>query len=111
MEFKKGEAAAIGKAMYEKIRDVMEDNYWGHMVVIDVKSGDYEIGGPGEDDFTVTTRLLERRPDAYTWGELVGYPVTCSIGGGVIEPLPQRRKGREQPNSAQTLPSSLALET
>ena len=110
MEFKKGEAAAIGKAMYEKIRDQMEDNYWGHMVVIDVKSGDYEIGGAGEDDFTVTMRLRERRPDAYTWGELVGYPVTCSIGGGVIEPLPRRRKGREQPNSTPTLPSSLALD-
>ncbi len=110
MEFKKGEVAAIGQAMYEKIRDVMEDNYWGHMVVIDVKSGDYEIGAAGEDDFTVTTRLLERRPDAYTWGELVGYPVTASFVGP-IEPLPRRRKSREQPNSLQTLPSNLALET
>ena len=110
MEFKKGEAAAIGQAMYEKIRDVMEDNYWGHMVVIDVKSGDYEIGGPGEDDFTVTTRLRERRPDAYTWGELVGYPVTASFVGP-IEPLPRRRKSREQTISLQTLPSNLALGT
>ena len=110
MEFKKGEAAAIGRAMYEKIRDVMEDNYWGHMVVIDVKSGDYEIGGPSEDDFTVTTRLRERRPDAYTWGELVGYPVTASFVGP-IEPLPRRRKSGEQTNSLETLPSNLALET
>ncbi len=111
MEFKKGEAAAIGQAMYEKIRDVMEDNYWGHMVVIDVKSGDYEIGAAGEDDWTVTTRLRERRPDAYTWAEWVGYPVTGSIGGGVIEPLPRRSKSGKQPTSPQTLPSNLALET
>ena len=110
MEFEKGDIAAIGKAMYEKIRDAMEDNYWGHMVVIDVKSGDYEIGGAGEDDFTVTMRLRERRPDAYTWGELVGYPVTASFVGP-IEPLPRRRKSREQTNALQTLPSNLALET
>ena len=45
MEFKEGEAAAIGRAMYAKIRDDMEENHWGQMVVIDVKSGDYEIGG------------------------------------------------------------------
>ncbi len=110
MDLKEGEIAAIGKAMYEKIRDVMEDNYWGRMVVIDVKSGDYEIGGAGEDDFTVTTRLRERRPDAYTWGELVGYPVTASFVGP-IEPLPRRHKSREQTNSLQDLPSNLALET
>ena len=109
MEFKEGEAAAIGRAMYAKIRDVMEDNYWGRMVVIDVKSGDYEIGGAGEDDFTVTTRLRERRPDAYTWGEWVGYPVTASFVGS-IEPLPRRRKEGKQLYSPQALPSNLALE-
>ncbi len=95
MEFKKGEIASIGRAMYDKIRDEMEEHYWGQMVVIDVKSGDYEIGGAGEDDFTVTTRLRERRPEAYTWGELVGYPATCSIGGGALEPLPRRFKKRD----------------
>ena len=109
MEFKKGEAAAIGQAMYEKIRDVMEDNYWGHMVVIDVKSGDYEIGAAREDDWTVTMRLLERRPDAYTWAEWVGYPVTASFVGP-IEPLPRRSKSDKQPASPQTLPSNLALD-
>ena len=109
MEFKKGEVAAIGQAMYEKIRDVMEEYYWGHMVVIDVKSGDYEIGGTGEDDFTVTTRLRERRPDAYTWGELVGYPVTASFVGP-IKPLPRRRGSSKQTNFLPALPSNLALE-
>lgn len=109
MEFKKGEAAAIGKAMYEKIRDDVEEHYWGHMVIIDVKSGDYEIGGTGEDDWTVTTRLRERRPDAYTWGELVGYPVTASFVGP-IDPLPRRRKERKKSSYPPTLPTNLALE-
>ncbi len=109
MEFKEGEAAAIGQAMYEKIRDDMEEHYWGHMVVIDVKSGDYEIGGAGDDDWTVTTRLRERRPDAYTWGELVGYPVTASFVGP-IDPLPRRRKERKQSSYPPTLPTNLAQE-
>ena len=91
MEFKDGEAAAIGQAMYEKIRDDMEEHYWGHMVVIDVKSGDYEIGGKNDDDLTVTMRLLERNPDAYTWGELVGYSAPYSFNGP-LQPLPRRTK-------------------
>ena len=91
MEFEAGSAAAIGRAMYDEIRDEMEEKHWGWMVVIDIHSGDYEIG---EDDLTATLRLLERRPNAYTWGELVGYPATCSIGGGALEPLPRRSNGR-----------------
>ena len=87
MEYKEGEAMAIGKAIYEKIRDDMEENHWGRMVVIDVKSGDYEIG---DDDYEATLRLRKRRPDAYTWGELVGFPATCSIGGGALKPLARR---------------------
>ena len=94
MEFEKGEAAAMGKAMYEKIRDEMEEKYRGRMVVIDVKSGDYEIGGPGEEDIDVTLRLFKRRPDAYTWGELVGYNASCAIGGS-IKPLPKRSENRD----------------
>ena len=91
MEFEKGEVAAIGKAMYEKIRDEMEEKYRGWMVVIDVKSGDYEIA---EDDITGILRLLERQPNAITWGELVGYDASCAIGGS-IRPLPKRPKKRD----------------
>ncbi len=57
--------------MYEQMRAEMEANEWGRMVVIDVNSGDYEVA---DDDLTATTRLFERRPDALTWGEMVGYP-------------------------------------
>ena len=91
MEFKEGEIAAIGKVMYENIRDEMEEKYWGWMVVIDVKSGDYEIA---EDDITGILRLLERQPDAMTWGELVGYNASCAIGGS-IKPLRDRPQNRD----------------
>ena len=46
------------------------------MVVIDVLSGDYEVG---EDDLTATLSLFERRPDALTWGERIGYPAAYRI--------------------------------
>ena len=51
--------------MYAEIREEMEANHWGKMVVIDVNSGDYEIG---DDDLSTTMRLFERRPDAMTVG-------------------------------------------
>lgn len=70
MSVKKQYVPEVGKAMYEKIRAEMEANHWGKMVVIDVNTGDYEIA---DDDLTATTRLFERRPNAITWGELVGY--------------------------------------
>ena len=61
----------VGKARYAEIRAEMEAEHWGKMVVIDVHSGDYEIGS---DDLTASMRLLERHPEAMTWGERVGYP-------------------------------------
>ncbi len=70
MAVKREDIATVGRAMYAEIREEMEANHWGKMVVIDVNSGDYEIG---DDDLTTTMRLFERRPDAMTWGERAGY--------------------------------------
>ena len=64
------EVARLGKEMYARIRDAMEASQWGRMVVIDVNSGDYEVA---DDDLTAILRLLERRPDAMSWVEQVGY--------------------------------------
>ena len=63
--------AAVGRAMYEEIRGELEATQKGKVVVIDVKSGDYEIG---DNDLEATLRMFERRPNALTWGERVGYP-------------------------------------
>ena len=52
----------------------MEANHWGELVVIDVHSGDYEVGeytGP-RSDMEITNRLMKRRPDAFTWAGKVG---------------------------------------
>ena len=77
MPAKKEDIASIGMAMYEEIHAEMEANEWGRMVVIDVNSGDYEVA---DDDLTATTRLFERRPDAVTWGERVGYRAIHYMG-------------------------------
>ena len=63
--------ATVGRAMYEKIREELEVTHKGKIVIIDVKSGDYEIG---DSDLNATLRMFERRPNALTWGEKVGYP-------------------------------------
>ena len=77
--------AAVGKAMYEEIRGELEATQKGRVVIIDVKSGDYEIG---DNDLEATLRMFERRPNALTWGEKVGYPAMYTFRERVsfIEP-------------------------
>ena len=74
MEISGEEVAAVGRKIYEGIREEMEANHWGELVVIDIHSGDYEVGEyQGErSDVELTKRLMKRRPDAFTWAELVG---------------------------------------
>ena len=77
--------AAVGRAMYEEIRGELEATQKGKVVVIDVKSGDYEIG---DNDLETTLRMFERRPNALTWGERIGYPAMYTFRERVsfIEP-------------------------
>ena len=77
MAVKNDDIATTGMSMYEEMRAEMEANEWGRMVVIDVNSGDYEVA---DDDLTATMRLFARRPDAVTWGELVGYRAIHRMG-------------------------------
>ena len=74
MEFTGDEVAAVGQKIYESIRAEMEANHWGELVVIDIHSGDYEVGEYTglQSDVEISKRLLKRRPDAFTWAELVG---------------------------------------
>ena len=67
-----GLAREIGKAIYkDKIEDTLGPEYKGKIVVIDIYSGDYEIG---DTDLETNMRLRARRPGAHTWAEKVGYP-------------------------------------
>ena len=68
-EWKGTGVAEAGRALYEKIASELDETSKGKMVVIDINSGEYEIG---DNDLETTLRLLDRRPDAITWGERVG---------------------------------------
>ena len=72
----KDEIASVGRAMYKRILSEVEVSHRGQMIVIDVNTGDYEIAG---DDLTATMRLMDRKPDAVTWGERIGYPAPYHI--------------------------------
>ena len=83
MQVKAADAAARGQKTYESIRAEMGSAHWSKMAVIDVNSGDYEVA----DDMTAALRLLERRPDTFTWGELIGYPAPYHMGARITAPL------------------------
>ena len=87
MAFNEEDTPAIGRAIYhEKIRPTLGPEYKGKIVVIDVKSGDYEIA---ENSLTASLRLRKRRPDAFTWAERVGYPAVHHMGSR-YRPISQR---------------------
>ena len=72
------DAAIVGRAIYnEKILPTLGPEHKGKVVVIDVNSGDYEIA---DKDLAASLRLRERRPDAYTWAERVGFPAVHRLG-------------------------------
>ncbi len=102
MEFDKTpeEAAVIGRKIYEGIRAEMEANHQGCLVVIDINSGDYEVGEYEgmRTDLELTERLFRRRPDADTWAELVGheYYITAHLSWRqTMEFLAEKAKARQ----------------
>ncbi len=72
------EIVALGQAIYrDRIKELVKHTEKGKLVIIDVKSGDYEID---EDDITAVLRLRERKPDAITYAVRVGYRAVYSLG-------------------------------
>ena len=72
--------ASRGKELYlTKIRGLTRGTAKGDFVVIDVKSGDFEVDS---DDVAATMRLMNRRPNAITWAERVGFPAAYNLRGG-----------------------------
>jgi hypothetical protein len=74
--------ASRGKELYvTKIRDLTRGTAKGDFVVIDIHSGDFEVDS---DDMAATMRLMERRPEAITWAERVGFPAAYNLRGGTL---------------------------
>ena len=68
-----------GEALYqEKIKPVVDPLHYGKFVVIDVETGDYEIGKRMTDASKI---LRERRPESITYGVRVGFLAAYRMGG------------------------------
>jgi hypothetical protein len=76
--FNPEEIAHRGQAIYaEKIRDKVEPAHKGKALVLDIKSGDYEIDA---DEDAACDRIEARRPDGVFYLMRVGYPASLFIG-------------------------------
>ena len=82
-----GEITALGESIYrEQVQSRIGPVEKGTFVVIDIETGDYEID---PRDAAATRRLLERRPEAVTYGVRVGYRAAYRHVGGFR--VPERR--------------------
>jgi uncharacterized OB-fold protein len=73
------EIADKGKEWYEQsIRAKVEPDHAGQVVIIDVDTGEYQLG---DDARMVTRRMLEKKPDATLYGIRIGYPAMSKRGG------------------------------
>ena len=77
-ELSADEIARIGEQWYaEQLRTLVEPAHRGKYLVLDIRSGDYQIA---PDDLTATRELLSRHPDALTYGVRIGYPEAYRLG-------------------------------
>lgn len=84
-KYRSGEVAARGDAIYERIKPKLGNLEKGTFVVIDIESGDYEIG---PDDAACSRALRDRRPSAVTWAARIGYRAAYSHLG--LLPVPEQ---------------------
>lgn len=73
------ETVRRGQEIYEReIRANVEPSRRGEYVVIDVETGDWEVG---KEYHTLSRQMLGRKPDATLCVLRVGYPTAGRIGG------------------------------
>ncbi|HZL33916.1 MAG TPA: hypothetical protein VFC78_01320 [Tepidisphaeraceae bacterium] len=72
------EIARQGEEIYERqIRRRVESAHKGQFLVVDVLTGDYEIG---DDDLTISDRALAKTPTAVLYGLKIGSPAAYRLG-------------------------------
>ncbi len=76
------EVGRLGRQLYEReIRPKVEPEHRGKFLVVDIRTGDYEIA---DDDLTASDRALAKHPDAVLYGVRIGAPVSYRLGGHSI---------------------------
>ena len=85
------EVARRGETIYqEQIKPFVDPLHLGKFLVIDVETGDYEIG---ERMIVASKRLRERRPESITYGVRVGFLTAYRMGGRNFVPDNDNREG------------------
>ncbi len=80
-ELTPAEIIARGHAIYEAhIKELPEDAKRGDFFMVDLDSGDCEIGSD-EEQFELSARLRARHPNAQLYFLRVGARATYSLGG------------------------------
>lgn len=75
------EVGRLGDEIYERdIRALVEPEHDGKFLVLDILSGDYEIG---DDDYEANRRSKEKHPDGVRYLIRIGYPAAFSFGGAM----------------------------
>ncbi len=75
------EVVERGKALYEQnIRAQVKEGNMGKYLVIDVLTGDYEIG---ENHLDTAKRARTKHPDATLYGMRIGYKAVASFGASL----------------------------
>ena len=80
------EVESRGEEIYQQqIRKNIEAGNKGKFVVIDIRTGEYEVD---EDDLRATKRALSKNPDAVLYGLRIGYPAAYTLGGHISTEKP-----------------------
>lgn len=73
------EIGTRARALYDQeIRTKVEADHRGRYLVVDIETGEYEIG---DDYLTLSRELQSRHPDAALHVIRIGYPTVGRIGG------------------------------
>lgn len=84
-EYTKEQIAGRGKSIYEQqIRSHVETHHTGEYLVINIETGEYELG---EDKLAVSQRAYARFPGAPLYGMRIGCRSWGQIGSH--EPMPE----------------------
>src|SRR3954465_15809365 len=77
--YSREEIGRRGQELYDKqIRHHVEKGNKGRYLVIDIETGDYDVG---DDVLELSHRLHAKHPGAALYAMRVGYPATVRMGG------------------------------
>ena len=79
------EIVARGKAIYNtRLRDLLEPEHKGEVILIDIETGDYEFKDEN-NPVEAYRKMLDRHPGAAIYGKRIGYVAVTKMGGRLRE--------------------------